>query len=156
MKSIQVTNGDITLGTNNKLSLVTGTSKLVQDLTLWLEEPIGTGYTTPNFGSILNSFIGADSPQLQMAQVQTEVQRVLGLYQAQQKNRLQQMQSRGQLSSWNKSEIIDTISQLNTITQYSYVVVTVQITTLASTTTSIDMFVSSSGVQISANSSPSS
>jgi phage baseplate assembly protein W len=148
MRSFQITNGDLTLGTNNSLSLVVGKSKLLQDLTLWLEEPIGTGYTTPNFGSILNTFIGSSNPQVQMAQVQAEVQRVLGLYQAQQKNRLQQMQSRGQLASWNKSEIISSISQINTVAQGSSVILTIQVTTLNNTTTSIDMFVSANGVQV--------
>lgn len=148
MRSFQILNGDLFLGTNNSAQLVVGRSKLVQDLTLWLQEPIGTGYTTPNFGSILDTFVGSANPQEQMALVQVEIQRVLGLYQAQQRNRLQQSQSRGLLSSWNKSEIISSISQISTTCQYSTVTVTVQIITLANTTTSISMFVSENGVTV--------
>ena len=148
MRSLQLVNGDIKLGSNNQAQFVIGKAKLVQDLTLWLQEPLGTGYTTPNFGSILETYIGTTDPKLQSTLVQAEVQRILGLYMNQQKQVLKQLQTRGELSNYNKSEIINSIQGINTTVGVNSITLTVYIRTLASTNITIDMFVSTNGVQV--------
>lgn len=146
MKSLQVTNGDLVIGVNNQAKTVQGQAKLVQDLTLWIEEPLGTGYTTPNFGSQLFQFIGTPNPTQSSGQIQSEVQRILGLYQVTQKNTLLQSQSRGQLSNWNKSEVINQVLSINSSVSQTQVQVDVQIQTLAATSTSLQLFVSGAGI----------
>ncbi len=56
---MRVVDGDIQLGVGQRLDFVYGKNKLLQDLSLWLMEPLGTGFTTPNFGSRLDSMSGS-------------------------------------------------------------------------------------------------
>ena len=146
MKSLQVTNGDLVIGKNNQATTVQGQKKLTQDLTLWIEEPLGTGYTTPNFGSQLFSYIGTPDPAKSVGTITAEVQRILGLYQVTQKNTLLQSQSRGQLANWNKSEVINQVVSVNSSINQTTVQVNVQLQTLAATTTTLQLFVTGAGI----------
>lgn len=149
MKTIQVQNGDIQLDTGGKLVFLQGSQKLIQDLSLWLQEDLGVGYTTPNFGSTLNSLIGGPNIESTVAMIQSEVQRILGLYQAQQLLDLQSAQSKAALSNWNKSEIINQINSVTAEQSYSSVIVNVSLTTLANVTMSLKIIVDpTSGVQV--------
>lgn len=149
MKTIQVQNGDIQLDSGGKLVFLQGSQKLIQDLALWLQEDLGAGYTTPNFGSMLNSLIGGPNIQSTVAMVQNEVQRILGLYQAQQLLDLQSAQSKAVLSNWNKSEIINQINSVTAEQSYSSVIVNVSLTTLANVTMSLTIIVDpTNGVQV--------
>ena len=149
MKTIQVQNGDIQLDTGGKLVFLQGSQKLIQDLSLWLQEDLGAGYTTPNFGSTLNSLIGGPNIESTVAMIQSEVQRILGLYQAQQLLDLQSAQSKAALSNWNKSEIINQINSVTAEQSYSSVIVNVSLTTLANVTMSLKIIVDpTSGVQV--------
>jgi len=148
MKTLQVSNGDIVLDQGGRLQFVQGSSKLVQDLALWLKEPIGAGFTTPNFGSVLTSLVGSSETSAIVAQVQAEVSRILGLYQSQQLIDLQSAQNTAQLSNWNKSEIITTINSINVSTSYTTINVYVDITTLAGSNLSLNLLVDPNGVQV--------
>ncbi len=151
MKTLTVQSGDLQLDSSGRLTFQTGSNKLIQDLTLWLEEPIGTGYTTPNFGSLLPGMIGQNFTPYLSAQIQSEALRIFTLYQKNQIAALQNAQNLSQLGNWNKSEIINSInnisvypnSQLPTIID-----VTVDITTLSNTDLTIHLFVTSNGIQV--------
>jgi len=108
MKTITVSNGDIQLN-NGKLAFSYGANKLAQDIALWLKEPLGTGWTTPNFGSLLPGMIGKAQTSNIVSSIENEVIRVLQLYQGQQVIMLQQAQNAAQLSYWNRNEIIQSI-----------------------------------------------
>lgn len=112
MKTITVSNGDIQLN-NGKIQFSTGSDKLVQDLTRWFEEPLGTGYTTPGFGSLLPGMIGKSQTSNSTSSIQSEILRLLQLYQGQQVIALQNAQNAAQLSLWNKSEIIKQIVSID-------------------------------------------
>ena len=109
MKTITVSNGDIQLK-SGQLQFVVGTEKLAQDIALWLKEPLGTGYTSPGFGSTLLSMVGGNQSNNNIAGIQNEIVRVLQLYQGQQIINLQNAQNSAQLSYWNKNEIIKSIN----------------------------------------------
>ena len=151
MKTLQVTNGDIQLDSGGRLQFLQGTSKLVQDLTLWLKEPLGVGFTTPNFGSTLPSMIGGTIGTATIVQVQAEVQRILNLYQSQQILSLKTAQNLSQLGYWNKSEIINSINSVQASQSYNSIVVNVTMTSLANTQLSIALFINSNGVRVQAN-----
>ena len=151
MKTLQIQNGDILLDSGGKLQFIQGTSKLVQDLTLWLKEPLGVGYTTPNFGSTLTSMIGGTIGTATIVQVQAEVQRILNLYQSQQILSLKTAQNLSQLGNWNKSEIINSINSVQASQSYNSIVVNVIMTSLSNTQLSIALFINSNGVRIQAN-----
>jgi len=125
MKTIAVSNGDIQLD-SGKISFVTGTNKLVQDIGRWLREPLGTGFTTPGFGSTLPGIVGLTQSDGMTVVVQNEIMRVLEVYQAQQIQNIQKAQSRAELANWNKNEVIQTIVSIDVEpyndSMYAYVV----------------------------------
>lgn len=108
MKTITVSNGDIQLN-NGKLQFSTGSDKLVQDLERWFKEPLGIGYTTPGFGSLLPGMVGQAQTSNMTGSIESEILRLLQLYQGQQVIALQNAQNAAQLSLWNKNEIIQQI-----------------------------------------------
>ena len=152
MKTLTVQNGDLQLDSSGRLTFQTGSNKLVQDLTLWLEEPIGTGFTTPNFGSILPDLIGQNFTPYLSAQIQAETLRIFTLYQQNQISALKNAQNLSQLGNWNKSEIINSIDDITVFPDSSLpsrTNVSVNITTLSNTTLTINLFVTSNGIQVS-------
>jgi hypothetical protein len=154
VKSIQVQNGDITV-TQGSMQFVTGSNKLAQQLALWIKEPmygnppIGIGYTTPGFGSVLSGFIGQADTSLVQSQIKSEVLRVLGNYQQTQYFGIQAAQTTASLANWNKSEIIQQIINVDvTVDQFTVsIVATVQ--TLANTTVPISIAVGQNGITVS-------
>jgi len=147
MKTIAVSNGDIQLN-SGKLQFVTGHTKLVQDLQRWLVEPIGTGYTTPGFGSFLSSYIGQSQASISTSTIENEILRVLQLYQGQQVLSLKAAQGAATLSNWNKSEIIQTIVSISTSVQATSIISNIVLTTLDNNTTSLSLSITNNGVTV--------
>lgn len=151
MKTLQVQNGDIQLDSGGRLLFRRGSDKLVQDLTLWLKEPYGTSFTAPSYGSTLVSMIGSSMDSGTTALVQSEVTRILNLYQSQQILSLQTAQNLSQLSNWNKSEIIGSINSVSVSQYYTSVIVEIVLTTLANTSVSFAININENGIQVTNN-----
>ena len=122
--------------------MVRGRDKLVQDLTLWLLEPLGTGFMTPGFGSTLNTVVARDSRGRQQgrfigrpfnervaAEVESEVDRVLNLYQQDQVQKIRSAQLQGRLYLYSKKEILNSIDDINTTIDNDRAIVQAAITT---------------------------
>ena len=131
-----------------KIQFAIGSDKLVQDIQRWLEEPIGTGFTTPNFGSLLPSMIGGNQNSSTVSAVTNEIQRVLQLYQGQQIINLQTAQNAAQLSYWNKSEIIQTIQSVNVTVQNTSILASISLLTLANSSVNINLSIDNNGVSV--------
>jgi len=119
MKNLQISKGDFVLNKNRHVKLVKSTDKLIQDLTLFLLEPLGIGYTTPGFGSTLNHmesggsrFIGRWMNQAFVSEIQSEVDRVLNLYQQTQIEKIKAASMRGFLNHYTKGEILNSIDAI--------------------------------------------
>lgn len=125
MKNFRVSDGDLDISRANRVDMVQGRDKLVQDLTLWLLEPLGIGFTTPNFGALLNyvdrvgvrrrqegHFIGRGLDEQRAAEVESEVDRILNLYQQNQIEKIRQAQLQGRLYLYRRAEILDSIDQV--------------------------------------------
>jgi len=147
MKTITVSNGDIQLN-SGKIQFSVGSDKLIQDLSLWLKEPIGTGYTTPNFGSTLTSMIGGSQSGSTVSMVTHEIIRVLQLYQGQQIIYLQNAQNSAQLSNWNKSEIIQSVTSVDVSISNTTVLASVTVITLSNSTINLNLAIDSNGVNV--------
>ena len=147
MKTITVSNGDIQLN-NGKIQFVTGQNKLIQDIQLWLMEPLGTGFTTPNFGSLLVGMVGGAQNGATQSTITNEIKRVLQLYQAQQVYNLKNAQNTATLANWNRSEIIQSINSVNVSVQNSTSVANVSLLTLANSTININVIINSNGVSV--------
>ena len=147
MKTLTVSNGDIQLN-SGKLQFSTGQQKLIEDLQRWLEEPLGTGYTTPGFGSLLHSYIGKNQSSVSASSIDNEILRVLQLYQGQQVISLKNAQNAAMLANWNKSEIIQSIISVKSALQGTSIVANVQLTTLDNSTISLNLSVDNNGVTV--------
>jgi hypothetical protein len=147
MNTITVSNGDIQMN-SGRIQFSTGNKKLIEDLQRWLEEPLGTGFTTPGFGSLLSTYIGTNAAVVNTNSVDNEILRVLQLYQGQQILDLKAAQNSAMLSNWNKSEIIQNILSITSTVQGTSIVASVQLMTLDSSTISLDIYVGNSGVMV--------
>lgn len=92
--SLRVSNGDLSIGSGG-LNTVTGSDKLVQDLSCALLEPMGNDSMHPTFGSLIDGgtdasgnistgYIGQPNNDQNDALVASEVQRIARTYQASQ------------------------------------------------------------------------
>jgi hypothetical protein len=142
MRNFRVTDGDLDITTSRRADMVMGRDKLVQDLTLWLLEPLGTGFTTPGFGSTLNTVVARDSVGRQqgrfigrsmndqmVADVEAEIDRILSLYQQNQIQTIRQAQIQGRLYLYSRQEILNSIDNITTTIDLDRVIVRAAITT---------------------------
>lgn len=90
-KSLSVINGDLQIGSGRSYQSVSGSAKLSQDLTLWIQEHVGTDSMTPTYGSTLDggiidgnvvpSFIGQINTAERVSEVRANIASLLGTYQ---------------------------------------------------------------------------
>lgn len=132
--SLALQNGDLVVQ-GSSLAIVSGTGKLQQDMGLWLTERLGVDRFHPRYGSQLPDFIGGVIDLSTQSRVQSEVDRVLGNYQAIQ---IAAFQSAPQLFSFN--EMLNSLNAVNVNLTYDTVSVAVSVTTgsgvIATATTS--------------------
>jgi phage baseplate assembly protein W len=131
--SLALQNGDLALQ-GSSFGIVSGTAKLQQDMSLWLTERLGVDRFHPRYGSQLPDFIGGVIDLTTQSKVQSEVDRVLGNYQAIQ---MAAFQNTPQLFSFD--EMLSSLNAVNVNLTYDTVSVAVAVTTgsgaLATTTT---------------------
>lgn len=147
MKSFRVREGDLVV-TAGTAETVSGSDKLIQDLTLWLQEPIGTGFTTPRFGSILPSLIGRGDPEAVVMEVQSEVQRVLSLYQTYQFEKIKAAKMNGRLYTFSRREILNRIYAVKAVAVGNAVHVQARIQTGAGDDIDVPLSITSNGVSV--------
>lgn len=147
MKSFRVREGDLVV-TAGTAESVAGSEKLVQDLTLWLQEPIGTGFTTPAFGSTLPGLIGGGDPEAVALEIQSEVQRVLSVYQAYQYERIKAARLNGTLHTFSRREILNRIVGVRAVASGNAVYVRVTIQTGAGNEIDLPVAVTTDGVSV--------
>lgn len=80
MKSPRLVNGDLQMDTSGDVRMVTGRARLVQELTCWLFEPLGTDVHHPRFGSKVPLMVGDAILSGVTDELQSEIARVLGNY----------------------------------------------------------------------------
>jgi len=121
--SLQITNGDLSYGTNG-LNTATGSSKLVQDLTCCILEPMGTDELHPEFGSLIEggidpngnvqpSLIGGPNDQTSATFIQAEIQRICTNHQRRQIQRNQNDLAVYGTSTLTASEILLEVSNID-------------------------------------------
>lgn len=130
-QSLKLQNGDLVVTSGRAFQVVKNRDKLVQDLKLWILEQFGTDQNTPEYGSMLDSYIGTPMSQAMTNQVQAEILRVLQQYQAMQLDNMQNdtIQYQGS-TTLDPSEVIASIDGLTVQTVGTMILVTVAITTL--------------------------
>lgn len=153
MRCFRVEDGDLKISHSGRLDMVSGQDKLVQDLTHWLLEPLGIGFTTPGFGSTLTMqdpdvgaslYVGRTIDDQALAEIEFEISRVLNLYQQHQMQRIRKARSEGTLARFSRGEILDSIDNIRVTTDVDSVVITIDMTTGSGQTLSMGMSAPSS------------
>lgn len=138
--SLHLRNGDLNFAGPGGYAVVSGRQKLIQDLKNWLLEPQGSDPFHPEYGSILNGnaagmpeaedFIGSVLTSEKLIQIEAEVRRVLGAYQRQQLDRLnQEVISYGGKNTFSQGEILYSVEAVDVHQVADTVLVRVSITT---------------------------
>lgn len=112
-------------------ALVTGSDKLKQDLSLALEEPIGTDRFHRMWGSVLDSLIGQPNGPALVAMVQTEVERVLSNYLTVQQALLSRDALAGRTPRYGSGEVIQSVDSVQVSTSFDTISVLITLTTLS-------------------------
>lgn len=146
MKNFRVAGGDLVLNSARRVDTVTGEQKLLQDLTLWLLEPVGTGFIDPSFGSKLDTFIGLTADMADS--VTEEIQRVLNRYQNNQAERIKNAQRNGQIYLFTRREVLWEITSVLSSTDKDRVAVTAKIKTASGKDLTIDTSVDTEGASV--------
>lgn len=137
--SLALKNGDLVLSGSN-LAIVSGSDKLQQDMTCWLEERLGVDRFHPRYGSILPNFIGGIVNLSTQAAVQGEVDRVLGNYQA-----VQQQAFKNNPQLFSLVELLSGLTGIDVGINYDTVSVAVSVTTGTNSFVSIISSTSTTG-----------
>lgn len=150
MRSLRIKDGDISLGPGRRAEFVDGRDKLIQDLKLWLMEPFGRGFLTPNFGSVLYEEIGAGGAESRLLEIEEEIRRVLELYQAWQVERLRSAKQNGLLQNFSKSEVLNVIESIEARADGTTVFVDIRVSTLgdAGAIVSIPVAIGMTGIEV--------
>ena len=80
MYQFKLANGDIQMEYDGSIDKVTGADRIAQDLACWLLEPMGTDAVYRRFGSTLWSKIGEPIVGDKLAEIRSEVKRVVDNY----------------------------------------------------------------------------
>lgn len=141
---MRISSGDLVVGSKRAYESVTGSAKLQQDLELWLLEKVGTDPSTPTYGSSLDggviggetfpSFIGQSTTQARIREIESEIRRVLELYQETQLTKMQSemAQFRGK-HTLGADEVLVSIDSIEAAVQGDLVIVKVGVSTPVTT-----------------------
>lgn len=140
-KSFRILNGDLALTGDRTFDIVSGRDKLIQDLTLWVLERIGSDPLTPTFGSTLDggiingaevpSFIGEVMTQGRINEIRAEVNNLLNQYQQLQLAKIQaETVQYGGSTTLDPDEVLKSIDSITTATSGTIIIVRVALTTL--------------------------
>lgn len=128
MKTFAIRDGDLALGPGG-FSLVTGTEKLRQDLSLALREPFGSDPYHPLWGSLLDTYIGEPIDGTLLARIRSEVERIVGNYVAIQGAILQANRAAGKRPSFGSGEVIREVTSVQASASFDSIIVRVNLRT---------------------------
>lgn len=123
--------GDLDISSHS-FGIVMGVEKLKQDLSGWLREEYGLDRFHPSYGSTLQNFIGEVIDDLTMHEIESEVQRVLSVYQQNQIIALQKNPG-----AYKMDELLDSVVSVNSKLNYDTVYVDIVFTTGSGTVAAI-------------------
>lgn len=156
MRNFKLFNGDLALGRSNRIDTVAGHAKLLQDLRCWLLEPYGIGFMTPNFGSFLTEtgskgFIGKPIGVETKAELISEIQRILTLYQASQQEKIKIAKMNNTLNLYSRKEILNQIVDIeinDLVPTYDGYVIKIILQTADGAKVNVDAILGNEGVTV--------
>jgi phage baseplate assembly protein W len=141
MKTFALQGGDLVIG-NAGHKMVSGTSKIRQDLALALGETYGNDRFHPQWGSVLPNFVGtpivADTEML----VRSEVARVIQYYIGIQQNEVLQDALKIDRTRFSTADVVAQVTNISTTINYDTIQVKVTLRTAAQQNVSITRSIS--------------
>lgn len=107
--SFKIKDGDLDTSTT-VFGVVTGVEKLTQELSMWLREQYGIDRFHPQYGSVLDAYIGETINDQTQSEIQIEVERVLLAFSA-----LQRQAVQANKSKYDRNELLDTIEEVRCV-----------------------------------------
>ena len=139
MKGFKIVNGDIALSGNGDVVMLTGSERIVQELSAWLLEPLGTDKLHARFGSILDTKIGELAVGDSVLSIKSEVVRVVNNYTTYQKRQLDEANANGTLvSKWGAGDIISSVNSVAVTANCDTVTVIITLTLASGETVNIE------------------
>lgn len=136
--SLQIRNGDFTSG-GAQLGTVSSHEKLVQDLSHWLLEPMGTDNLHAGYGSLIDggvengiereSMIGLAINDSTLLRIRAEISRIIEEYRSLQLTRAKQDKFALKNATLTKGEILYEVNGVSVSPQEDTVTVSISITT---------------------------
>lgn len=130
MRTFMLRDGDLSL-TSGTYELVSGGTKLYQDMSYAMREPLGCDRFHPGWGSTLPNFIGQVSNPGTAILVQNEARRVLRNYSSIQQDRIRTDASARRRSRYGTGEVIKEITSVQARVNYDTVDVRCVLSTLS-------------------------
>jgi hypothetical protein len=112
MQGLALVNGDLVVGQSGYVT-VSGTAKVLQDLTIATLEPYGSDPYHPGWGSYIDTYIG-QNPTVAQPLAQTEVVRLVSNYMTIQQYQQSTALSQGQVSPFTNDDYVVGLASLNT------------------------------------------
>jgi hypothetical protein len=147
--SFAIQNGDLALSASD-YAIVTGEDKLIQDLTCYILERMGTDPNHPDYGSLLNggidgngtvfpSILGVNESAVVQARVQGELQRILLAYQNLQLARAKNDIALYGKTTFSRGEVLLSVDSFKMQTAFDTLSVTIGISTGNNTSVSLNI-----------------
>lgn len=113
MKAWKIHGGDLVPGAGG-FQTVTGPERLIQGLRVALGEPMGVDRFHPGWGSVIDQFVGAPLTEGTMFDLEQEVHRVVGNYQAVQNQKVARdaLTNQGR-SRYTRSDVLSHIANVS-------------------------------------------
>jgi phage baseplate assembly protein W len=141
MKTFALQSGDLVIG-NTGHKMISGTSKIRQDLALALGETYGNDRFHPQWGSVLPNYVGtpivADTEML----VKSEVARVIQYYIGIQQSEVLQDALKIDRARFSTADVVAQVTNISTVINYDTIQVKVTLTTAAQQNVSITRSIS--------------
>lgn len=147
--SLKVSGGDLQLS-GGGMQTVTGEQKLVQDLRCFILERIGTDDLHPRYGSTLNGgtlpdgreapgIIGESDLSFAELEIESEMRRMVRLYQADQLQRAQSDQTIYGKTTLSRGEVLVSLDAINIVQDQDTLHITLGVKTANNTGVGVDL-----------------
>lgn len=111
MKTFQIQGGDLVIGPGG-YATVAGPRKVLQDLSILVREPYGIDRFHPQWGGILEEFVGQEVSPVSKALVRGEIERLLQNYMVMQSRQIAADMSLRRKPRFGPGEIIEEVESI--------------------------------------------
>jgi phage baseplate assembly protein W len=130
MKTLELSNGDLVIGPGG-FATIDGTKKVYQDLSVLVREAIGEDRFHPQWGGVLQEFVGQAISPFVEGDIRNEIQRLIQNYMVMQARQITADITMGRKSRFKPEEIVESLENIQFQQEYDRINVKVTIRTVA-------------------------